>query len=356
MWVRNGLLLHPTWVSTLVILGVTITAHSQASQLPWLEYQAVESCPGRSEFVSEWSKRVKDQPLAPPDELEIDVRFDGTVYEGKVRLHEGDGTFERVVRHENCTQLVSAVAFIALMLLETERKNNENAGNGPSTNLDSTTEVPSTPLSKRPKDEANQSVTATTPTQSPEGVPPRSVRSPRRYSWGPFFSMTAERSLLPNLTFGARVGAFLAVNHWFPHAQEVLRVSVSKLKSDRLEFDLRSANFTWIGLRVDACHAVSNSDDSTLGACALVEGGQLTGQGHVTRESYERAISFLRIGALLYLRQRLVGPLELSGDVGFVVPLTRPEFYFAQTETREISIFQPKTVGQVADVGLELHF
>jgi hypothetical protein len=311
----------------------------------------VESCPGRSEFESEWSNRVKDQLLTPPDELEIDLRFDGTVYDGKVRLREGDGTLERVVHHESCTQLVPAVVFIALMLLESERKNSATA-----VNLNSTSDKPSTSLPKNPHDEASQSVATTHQTQGLKIAPPRLINGPRRYSWGPFFSLTAERSLLPNLTFGARVGAFFSINHWFSHAQEVLRVSVSNLKSDRLELDLRSANFTWSGLRVDACHAVSNSDDSTLGACALVEGGQLTGQGHVARESYKRDISLLRIGALLYVRQRIVGPLEISGDVGLVVPLTRPDYYFAETETSEVRVFQPKTLGQVADVALELHF
>jgi hypothetical protein len=351
MWVRNGPWLHPAWVFTLLLLGFPNPVLAQTNKLPWLEYRAVESCPDRFEVESEWSKRVKDQSLTPPHELEIDLRFDGTVYEGKVRLHEGDEILERVVHHENCTQLVPAVVFIALMLLETERKNNETA-----VNLDSASVKPSTPLLKNPHDEASQSVAATPQNQGKKSVPPRLINGARRYSWGPFFAMTAERSLLPNLTFGARVGAFLGVNDWFSHAQEFLRVSVSNLKSDRLEFDMRSANFAWSGLRVDACHAVSNSDDSTLGACALVEGGHLRGQGHVARESYERSISLLRIGALLYLRQRIVGPLEVSGDVGLVVPLTRPSFYFAQTETSEINVFQPKTLGQVADVALELHF
>jgi hypothetical protein len=351
MWVRNLPLLHPAWVFTLLVLGFPIPVIAHEKRLPWLEYRAVDNCPGRSEFESEWSKRVKDQPLAPPDGLEIDLQFDGTVYEGKVRLHEGDGTAERVVRHENCTQLVSAVAFIALMLLETERKNSEIAANP-----ESKREAPSTSLPNNLRDGAYRSVTATPPTQGMESVPPRLVNGPKRYSWGPFFSLTAERSLLPNLTFGARIGVFFGINHLLPHAQEFLRLSVTQLKSDKLEFDFRSANFTWIGLRLDACHAMTNSDDSTLGGCALIEGGHLTGQGHVAFESYERSISLLRMGALLYLRQRIVGPLALSGDVGFVVPLTRPEFYFAQAETSEVSVFQPKTVGQMADVALELHF
>ncbi len=340
------------WRTCLLVLGGLALRPTLAigAKLPWLEYRAAPGCPAREALEQEILGRSSFRPTLGNEQLLIDIVFEDGSFLGQVRFRGSEAVAGRAVRHESCEQVLHAVALIGALMLDAESQNQP------------------TPVATPPQPEPQtvvptpqgltESVEVITPPPTKQHLAPTNGRQIRSLTVAPWFSLTLDSLAAPEVRFGPRAGALMTLHRLLPGSQQTLRVSMAQVRSGTITVsDHREASITWTSVRLDVCHGSSSQRLSSLGICAWFDVGKWNGEGWVDGVRRGKGVYWSRIGGAAQWRQRIVGGLALNADLGLMLALSRPEFYFAASgDEREQTVYQPPRVGPVADLGLELHF
>lgn len=338
--------------TSLLLLGGLALCPTPAfgSDFAWLEYRAAPGCPAREVLEQELLRRSSFPPKHGNEQLLVDIVFEDGSFLGQVRLRGSEVVAGRAVRHESCEQVMHAVALIAALLLDTE-------GQSPSTPVAMPPEPESLAAKPAPRS-LTESVEVVTPLPTKLPVAPTKERRIRSITVAPWFSLTLDSLAAPDVRFGPRAGALVTLHRLLPGSQQWVRSSVSQVRSGTItRSGNREANITWTSFRLDVCHGSSSQQLSSFGVCAWFDVGKWDGEGWVDGVRRKQGVYWSRLGGAAQLRQRVVGGLVLNADLGIMLALSRPKFYFAASgDEREQTVYQPPRVGPVADLGLELHF
>jgi hypothetical protein len=316
--------------------------------LPWLKYRSGIGCPSRSVLAEELMRRLSYQVPASKTTLSVHIEYVDGTYVGSVALGDTESTAPRQVKNGSCDQVVRALSLVGALLLEEGRRPKIEVAPAPKADETRTA---------RPEGAQN---TTTTPTTTTNPLPNAALQRPiRRFTVGPWFALTGDGIMMPShMQLGGRIGALFTYHQRNFGFQEMLRLSLGRVSSGTLKDEYgRTADIAWTSLRLDACHGWKANQLSTVAGCALVDAGMYAGTGH-SEGGRERSTLLGRAGVAVYARQALFAGLALHADLGVMLPFAHRSFVFEASNgfPAGSTIHRARSIGPVADLGLEVHF
>lgn len=309
-------------------LGLALSAHAAAAEpQPYrIEYTAPDGCSSRETFVRELTERTPLVREASDGEAAasyvVVLERHPTNLTGELVLRELDGReTRRALRGKTCDEVVSALAFIAAILVDP------------------------TALSRTRTEAPRPAPPASAPPRPDERAPSRTGTF--RFSAGAGASL--ETAVSPDPAFGPY--AELSVERG-THAARGLSAGVAfhRIASGPYRTRAGSATFTWTAGRAWLCPlSLPASGVFSFAPCGEVESGTLVADGDETVNEKTVVRPWLAFGPLARLELRPTSFLSLTLDgMAVFTPLSHPTFYFAPN----IEVFSVPMVGFASRAGI----
>jgi hypothetical protein len=318
-----------------LFLGAGGARAEAPSRLPAEETQAFRVvfssssvCNNPSEFVEQLQRRTGH--LRPANAVEPALTFFVSLnstqagVQGHLRVQNPDGTgSSREVPGVDCHEVLSAMALIGALVVDPFAVTTE--------------ELPPPPPPPRPEPES-----------------PKVVAPPTRAGWS--FEVGHRLNLNAGVLPGFGWGQSLFVEAGLP-VTELFQPSarLSGHHAQNVEVDaLGTGEFTWTAARLALCPVVWAPEPSvSVRPCVFVDAGQFQAEGIAVPAEKLSSLFWAAAGPELEFEVRLVGPLTLGAEIGWMFPLVRHDwFYFlpGQVHVHQISS------GFAAGLGLGLRF
>ena len=114
---------------------------------------------------------------------------------------------------------------------------------------------------------------------------------------------------------------------------DLLRLSGGRGLSRSVRTDVGTAQIGFSDVRIDSCFDLLRPTSFRMGACGVVDGVILGGEGANTVESQSARRLSIEAGFALHPRWIVRDSITFGVAVGGLVPLARYRFYFAPDET-----------------------
>jgi hypothetical protein len=317
-------------------LGLVLAGHARAaSPEPYrIEYAAPSGCSSREAFVRELVGRT---PLVRVEEggtpaatyvVMLSPRANDLM--GELVLRERDGReTRRALRGKTCDEVVSALAFIAAILVDPE-------------------------------------AVSRTPTEAPRHAPPRplapmlegserSASSERdsHFRFGAAAGASLETSVSPGVAFGPF--AELVAERTTEGARGLaFGLAFHRVNAPSVLTPAGRAHFTWTAARGWFCPlSLPSRGMVSFVPCGAVEGGTLTAEGSATIDRKTVVRPWLAFGPLARLELRPARFLAISLDgMAVFTPISHPTFFFSP----DIEVFSVPVVGFASRAGIRAIF
>jgi hypothetical protein len=340
----------------LAIVMTSEVASAGDDDLPWLEYRPAVGCPGRDALRQELLRRWSHRAPASNAVLQIHVEYSDGTYVGTVKHGDTQAEAARRVHNDSCEQLIHALALSAALMLDGDTQPApESAENQPP---DATPAAAAPTLTATSAPPSPESSVVSAPRQQNPAPASKRARPIHSFTFGPFIAATSDGLATPDwFALGGRVGTVLTFHGVWGSSQQVLRVSAARVNRGTTQVDGAESSTAWSSVRLDVCHGATAHELRFIGVCALFDVGGFSGTRRVDQANYSNTAYLARAGAGLLLRQPILRGLSLHADLGAMLPFTHPSFYVPRRgNNAERALAEVRTVGPVADLGIELHF
>lgn len=299
------------------------SAETRSDEALTLDYAAPSECPAREAFIDRVRKRTPKGRAYRSDTGSMRVVVEGAEGDYRATLEVIDasgGTSKREVHGSTCPEVTEAMALVVALAL-TE----------PAASTEPPSAAPPSAIASFPEAQSAKPKAAPSPTPAPT---PKKTNAPAPASEKP-----QARSKLP-LALGitaatAGPGGIAPVLAWGgfafvdagPFHGPNGRLAVGALASPSVQKGSGTARFEWFGARLNGCANPVSTSQAVLSACAVIEGGFLSGHGG--GDVVDPADAGGAWGAFgVLLRPRLaVGRVILEAEGALLVPVTDPRKY-----------------------------
>jgi hypothetical protein len=303
-----------------------------------MSFSSTTSCLDPSEFVEEIVRRSSHLRPALSGEHGVtfvveltDVRA-GT--QGLLRVQYPDGASgERSVPGADCHEVISAMALIAVLMVEQESPRPEASYRGASS---------ATPPEKRGAEE-------------PE--PPPQLG----FNFGVGQRARLENGPLPGATLGESLIAEIGYafdGFWRPSAR-LTGIRAARAISTETTPALGTAGFSWKAARLSLCPVEwTPLRRLSVRPCVFGEAGSLHAAGYNSPAARNSDVFWSSAGAEIDFEIELLGPLTLGADLGVrtvISPAPGEEYYF-KVRQPELTVFTVPSAGFSGGLGLGLRF
>jgi hypothetical protein len=283
-------------------------------------YRASSTCSSVGSFEAEVQRRLPHAVTESGDapfHFVVGVFPDEHRFVGELLLREASGReTTRRVSGASCDEVVSALALVATLLVESSESATTTATPGPL--------PPPIPRATR------------------VSLPARtSEQTSRRQRWRFGVGVLYHAAVGPSPRSGVEWlgGAMLP---WGRQQEMLLELSFQSTLEQVQATPGGTGSFDWRSLSLLACPLRwPTAGTLALRPCALAELGDLVGIGLDTQNAAEQRMLWVAPGAALRLELVLWGPLRVELGLGGVVPLVRDSFYFEPRTDENVAFRVP---------------
>lgn len=303
-------------VLTCVPLGLVLWAFAlPASAQPeartfTLQYEHDEDCPNIESFLGRLRDRTAVGTMVATQPADLDFRVkvaSGEPANGAISWTEGSGSANRTVEAADCSEVVSALALVLALVLDSDGESQPLPDSHP----------PSQPVP----------VPQTTQPVQRKRLEPAVFSTTTRTTFGFGVSGGWAGGIAPNPAFVQGLFAELAWDRdggLSPMLRAAwLRGAQSTTTSDG------SFRMSWWTARLTACPSTLRASAWFARPCALFDVGRLHGSGYQVRDAADGSAVWYGPGAQIFAGMTLMGALTITASGGVVAPLARDRFLFA---------------------------
>ncbi|HWA72829.1 MAG TPA: hypothetical protein VG937_10860 [Polyangiaceae bacterium] len=319
-------------------------AHAQATPAKGAEpsvhafrvvFSSSSVCENPNEFVEQLQRRTKQ--LRPADAVEPALTFYVSLtstqagVQGTLRVQNVDGTdTERQVPGVDCHEVLSAMALIGALTVDPFALTGENLPPPPPPPTATAVPLP----------------------------PPAAAPKPESFHFGVGGRVNVNGGVLPGLGLGgsAFAEASMPVAGVFHPGVRLAGHFARASKDANSAPPLNTGAFRWLSARVSLCPLLWSPHPAFgVRPCVLADVGQLRARGTNTVNDRKYDLFWAATGLELELELKLVGPLSLGAEAGFMLPLV-PRDHFDFVPTSETSQVHEISSGFAGGLGLGLRF
>lgn len=294
-----------------LVLTPCLRAHAEPPLPVRVSYSGDAECPSSEAFREAVERRAPDLTAAGEGELArefvVSVRRTAEAWQGNVQIADPSGAkATRQLEGSDCQEVSDALAFIVAELGRAVRLDDEPA--------------PAPTISVAP------------PAPVPPPSAPPAVRDARVVHVAAGVGLLAVSEPTPDWAPG--LAAWLDVG-WAPGGKRTLasaRLSLLRAASGTISGTIGDADLTWLSSRVDVCAPRLGSDAYWLAPCAGIDVGWIEASGSRALHATSKTAPWLAPGLSLRTGLMALKAFVLEAEATGLLPLSRPQLYFATTE------------------------
>ncbi len=325
----------------LLLSSWAMLANAEPTEFALL-YRPVPECPAREAFVAELTARspwLREGAGEAPD-VSLEVWFEAAdPLTGVIVLRDSDGrTTMRTVPGASCAEVSSALALIATLLIDQQRR--ETAAPEPTP----AEPAPAAPAPARPEEDHGQQPIEDSSDEQKSGL---------KLGVGAGFAV--EYGVAPD---AALAGAGEISAAWTQPSilQPLLSATFERTLTDEEQTAAGVGRFRWTALRVAGCPLRLPAEGPLfMRPCAHFEAGMIDAQGTDTVREANATVPWWAIGIAERIEYLVADPLSFVLELGARLHLREDRFYF-DPDSQQTTAFEVPPAGLFARAGIQAAF